>query len=58
MFKQNSEFNPLKEGRSMQVSDAVQHCTLKVDEKGSVGASVTRFTIVALSIKGENFDNL
>lgn len=52
IFSRNSEFYPLKDNQSLAVSDALQYCSLEVNEKGSVGASVTKFSIAALSVKG------
>jgi len=51
IFDRDAQFYPLKEDQPMQVSSATQTSSLEVNEKGSVGASVSKFAVVALSIK-------
>jgi len=51
VFDRDAQFYPLKEDQPMQVSSATQTSSLEVNEKGSVGASVSKFAVVALSIK-------
>lgn len=51
IFTQQSGFFPLQDKTPLQISSATQQCTLEVSENGSVGASVTKFSIVALSVQ-------
>lgn len=40
----------------LQVSDALQQTSLEVNEKGSIGASATAFSAVALTIQRDTED--
>lgn len=50
IFNEQSQFMPLTDEQPMQISSAMQQTTLTVDETGSVGASVTKFSVVGLSV--------
>lgn len=53
IFSEESQFYPFEGATPLQVSSAMQGCSLEVTEKGSVGASVTKFSIVALSVQAK-----
>lgn len=50
IFTQQANFKPFVHSENVFVSNAVQQSSLEVNEKGSVGASATAFSIAALSI--------
>lgn len=51
IFSQSSEFFPFNDDTPLQVSSALQQTSLEVNESGSIGASVSKFSIVALSVQ-------
>jgi len=52
IFSQQSEFYPFENSKiPLRASAATQQSVLEVNESGSVGASVSKFSIVALSVQ-------
>lgn len=52
IFSQQSEFYPFENDQTpLRASAATQQSVLEVNENGSVGASVSKFSIVALSVQ-------
>jgi serine protease inhibitor len=51
LFTDQSQFYPLQSTSPLQVSSATQQTVLEVNEKGSIGASVNRFSVTALSVQ-------
>lgn len=53
LFTQNSELNVFNAGQNMKIGSALQQSFLEVDEEGSVGASTTSFSAIALTVQPE-----
>lgn len=51
IFSSESEYSPLKDATKLQVSEATQQSSFEVSETGSIGASVTRYSVTALSVR-------
>lgn len=51
IFSQDSEFSPLSNGPPLRVSSAIQQTSLEVNQFGSIGASASKFSVVALSVQ-------
>lgn len=57
IFTPESELYLYEGGPASRVASAVQVSALKVDEKGSIGASATAFSVVPLTIERDHFDS-
>lgn len=53
LFSGSSKLSLYEDPSPLTVGDAIQQSTLEVDEKGSIGASTTVFSVVPLSISQE-----
>jgi serine protease inhibitor len=56
IFKPESQLKLIEGDENMIVSKATQQSSLEVNESGSIGASVTTFSIVALSVQIDHDD--
>lgn len=53
LFTQKSSLQIYENGPPMKIGSALQQSFLEVDEEGSVGASTTTFSAIALTVQPE-----